>query len=50
MSGFIDYFRRCDQWMSQAPASLIVLIGGTVGAVLMLLSILFWVAIFKLIR
>jgi hypothetical protein len=50
MSGFIDKFHRCDAWMSRAPASLIVLIGGAAGAGLVLISVLVWVGIFKLLR
>jgi hypothetical protein len=50
MSGFIDMFHRCDAWMSRARPGLIVLIGGTARAGLVLMSVLVWVGIFKLLR
>jgi hypothetical protein len=39
MSGLTEKFHRLDAWMEQAPASLVVLIGGVTGA---LLALLYW--------
>jgi hypothetical protein len=40
VSRLTEEFRRLDAWMEQAPASLVVLIGGVTGA---LLALLYWV-------